>query len=340
MPNTIHFLDSFDFYVTADIDKHWTIRQGGPTIVAAGRWGTNCMSTSPGDGVIKQIAAGETTHYFGFNHKRATFVAAGIPIAELRDTATNTCQVTLMIDPAGKLAALRGTLAGGAYTTLGTGTTIFTANVDRHISCKVVIDDTVGEFVVKVNGITEINLSGVDTKTHATVATADRFGLNSQVFTASETHYFDDFWWNNYADFGDVRVEALFPSGAGATTNFTPSAGANWQCVDEVAENGDTDYVSSATPGDIDTYGFTNLTPTSGTIKAVGIHMMARKDDAGVRTIAPVWRDSGVNNVGGNQNIGASYNYITQYYEKNPQTAAAATITEINADEYGVKEVA
>ena len=83
-----------------------------------------------------------------------------------------------------------------------------------------------------------------------------------------------------------------------------------------------------------------NATPSAGVVKAVGIHLFARKDDGGVRTIAPVVREAGVNYVGGNQNLGASYVYVTQYYEKNPATAADWTLTEVNADEFGVKEVA
>lgn len=342
---TIHHMDGFDFYLGAQIPFFWTGTNGGGTQIGA--YGRN---STPGfhvgnsvNGAWKDIATGFATHYCGVSVKPESNVIIRFPIFTFFDTSVGnntagSCQFGLYLNSSGKLEAWRGYPSTGAL--LATGTTTFTAGTERYVTLKLVISDTVGEVLVTINGVTEINISAVDTKA-LTNAWADRIGLANEVaYTGDLFVDFDDFWWNDYADWGDVRVEGRMPDGAGATTNFTPSAGANWQCVDEIPPNSDTDYVSSATPGDIDLYTFQNATPTSGTVKGVGVHLFARKDDAGARSIAPMIRDGVTNNAGTTQAIGTSYLYYTQYYKDNPVTTNPWTLTEVNADQFGVKEVA
>ncbi|HEV8654485.1 MAG TPA: hypothetical protein VGR85_03115 [Candidatus Limnocylindria bacterium] len=340
MPDTVFHRDSFDFYATADIDKYWTIHNGSGSIGAFGRWGTNglrCSSTV--NGVYKTIAVGEATHFFGFSHKHSTNPGTRMPIVSLRDAGSLTTQVTVQLDTAGRITVLRGT---GAGTLLGTGTTVFSISTERHVSCKIVISDTVGEVLVKVNGVTEINLTNQDTR-NGTPTTADQLGLCTEAFTTSDNHDFDDFWWNNFADFGDSRVERSLPSGNGNSSQWVGSDGNstdNYLLVDETAPNADTDYVASSTAGDIDLYAFANVTPTTGAVKEVSVSLFARKDDAGARSIATMVRDGGTNAAGATQSIGSTYLYYTESYVKNPVTTNDWTITEVNADEYGQKLVA
>lgn len=52
---------------------------------------------------------------------------------------------------------------------------------------------------------------------------------------------------------GDIRVDSIHPNGAGNHTDLTPSAGNNYECVDETNMD-DTDYVEGANAGEIDSY--------------------------------------------------------------------------------------
>jgi hypothetical protein len=135
-------------------------------------------------------------------------------------------------------------------------------------------------------------------------------------------------------------VELLLPSGAGAETQWTPSAGSNYQNVDENPENGDTDYNKSNTVGQVDTYAMANLVSVAGLIYGVQYLEYARKDNAGTRTIAPVARIGGADYLGSNVNLSDSYAYTREIKELSPATAAAWTISEINAMEFGVKVTA
>ena len=79
---------------------------------------------------------------------------------------------------------------------------------------------------------------------------------------------------------GNVKVEQLLPSAAGATTQWTPSTGANWAAVDEQPPSS-TDYVGSTTSGQRDLYATTDLVSTTGTVLAVRPAWFIAKSDAG-----------------------------------------------------------
>jgi hypothetical protein len=129
------------------------------------------------------------------------------------------------------------------------------------------------------------------------------------------------------------------PNGAGAHSAWTPNgATPNYACVDETTADGDTTYVSDSTPGDIDTYAFADV-DASATVYGVQTNLYARKDDAGTRQIAPVVRQSGTDYVGTTVTLGSSYSFYSQIYNQDP-TAADWTAAHVNADEFGVKEIA
>jgi hypothetical protein len=118
--------------------------------------------------------------------------------------------------------------------------------------------------------------------------------------------------------FGRVRVDARVPTGAGATTGFTPLAGSNWQNVDDAAPDDDTTY-SSATTVVTDTFVVQDAPVAGATIFGVQHNLSMKKSDAGVCTVAPVIRHSGADNVGSNINPSTSYglavNQTTQVHQ-------------------------
>ena len=61
----------------------------------------------------------------------------------------------------------------------------------------------------------------------------------------------------------------------------------HYTLVDDAAPN-TTDYVSSATVGQRDTYGMQDLTAATGTIYGVQLNLAALKSDAGARSIKPL----------------------------------------------------
>ena len=69
-----------------------------------------------------------------------------------------------------------------------------------------------------------------------------------------------------------MPTETLRPNGAGDATGLTASAGSNYQCVDEVTANGDTDYVYGTTAGPVvDYYALDDTALTTETVDSVDV---------------------------------------------------------------------
>ena len=334
----LRFCDSFKHYATADLATKWTTLTGTAAISATGgRWGTACLDLpDDGDYIAKTLDA-QATWIVGFAYKRpAGTTGTPIPVQFL-DGAT--VHVRLLIDPdTGLLRFQRGTTDIGV-----SSTTPIRANIWYYLEVKVTIGDAPdGVASLKINGVAELTQTGLDTR-NAGNATANIVKIGGWPGTAT---YFDDLYIcdgtgavnNGYL--GDIKVECLLPSADGATVDWTASAGADYTTVDEALQNGDTDYISSSTANQVDTFAMGNLATTAGTIKGVQYLLMARKDDAGSRSVAPVARPVSTDRVGTTASVGDSYAYVREIAELNPEDSAAWEIADINGMEYGVKLIA
>jgi hypothetical protein len=136
----------------------------------------------------------------------------------------------------------------------------------------------------------------------------------------------------------ETRIWDTLPTGAGGTTEWTPSAGANWQCVDEQPSNGDTDYVSAASAPLTDTYSCPAAATAGSIIYAVAVHATARKDDAGTNEVDGVLRSAGANYAHGSPKpITASYARYRWLWEADPATGLSWTVAGANAAQPGIR---
>lgn len=178
-------------------------------------------------------------------------------------------------------------------------------------------------------------------------ATANQIFVGTNNNPGNGIHdYIDDLWicdgqpgLTGYQ--GDCSVKALLPTGAGATTQLAATgAASNYAAVNEATQNGDTSYVASATAGQEDTYAMADLSATVAAVKGLQTVLVARKDDAGPRTVAPVLRPGGA---GGSDQVGASVPLVASYamqlqvWETNPATSAPWTPADVTAAEVGMK---
>ena len=106
--------------------------------------------------------------------------------------------------------------------------------------------------------------------------------------TATYYHYFDDIYFadGTGSDFNapsqsDISWYFLPVAGAGPTTQFTPSAGANYQNVSEVPATGDTNYNETVLVGAKDLFDMPNLPVVGATIRAVCPQTLIRKSTVG-----------------------------------------------------------
>lgn len=329
------FLEGFDDNL-ATLGK-WTV-YGVETYVAgrtgnAARWqnGTN-------NGMRKVVAAADehATMTVGFAFKPDSALTNTTLLNFVSDTSATT-HISLGTDLNNALVVRRGA------TVLGTSSSnLIVPGTFVYIECSVVLHDTTGSVVVKVNTATVLNLTNQDTKNGGTKTVLEGIRFDNQ---SGQTSQMDDIYLTNGAGavntgfLGDVSIETLFPSGNGNSSQLLGSDADsvdNYLLVDEVTPN-TTDYVGSATDNQKDTYAFSNLVHGTGTIRGIQTAMYAAKSDSGARSLAKVIRSGGADFDGADKVLSTSFTGIFEINETDPNTSAAWTIANVNAAEFGVK---
>jgi len=247
-------------------------------------------------------------------------------------------QVTLNITASGQLQLRRGAVNG---TTLGTSTATLSTSSWHYVELKVTIGNS-GSYEVRLNGVNILSGSADTQNTANAQAQTVRF-YGATDSSADIRWAYDDLYIANsdsgdeVSDFmGSRVVHCVFVSGAGDSTQFTPSTGSNYQCVDENPHDGDSTYVESGTVGHRDLYTVSGVTLTD--IKGVMISSMVRETDGTPFNIKmPVKIDGTVYNDSG-QPIGST-SYVSRHrvLGRNPDTNAAWTASDINSTQFGTE---
>ena len=268
-------------------------------------------------------------------------VALGLQVASLTTPGTSgflsftdagTAQVTLKVLADGTIQAYRGT---GSGTLLGASSAgVVVAAAYQHIECTVTISATVGVVQVWVNSVSVLNLTSQNTKSTANTTVS---GFTLFAYTSVTCDFCDIIWAG--ARINDRRVECVVPTGAGNYAQFTPSAGSNWQNVDEVPPNTDTDYNETATLNNIDSFAHGALAGTPSTIDAVIVNVRARNTTSGAGSVAPFLRSSTTDSVGTGVSLNTTYQDFQSVYLTDPATGSAwASAAAVNAAEIGYKK--
>jgi hypothetical protein len=105
--------------------------------------------------------------------------------------------------------------------------------------------------------------------------------------------------------------------------------------VNEAIPNDDTDYVTTGTPGQKDTYEFEDLAAAGAIVYGVQMLGYGRKTDIGIRTIQMLPRVAGTDYGSGELILYPDYNYHHTTFELNPDTSLKWTEAEINSGEFG-----
>ena len=139
---------------------------------------------------------------------------------------------------------------------------------------------------------------------------------------------------------GDIRVDSIHPNGAGNYTQLTPSAGSNYQCVDETNMD-DTDYVEGANAGEIDSYTYGSVPTDIDDAAIFGIQLRnqairtAESDNIKMkgllRTGSTDYKESTA------QSLADIVKSKVVIWEDDPSDSNSWTQAKINACEFGVE---
>jgi hypothetical protein len=124
-----------------------------------------------------------------------------------------------------------------------------------YIELKMKLHSSAGVCVIKVNEQVLLDYTGYLWFSGEDLTT-DRFwikGLRNSGTLIDDVYVADNQGTENNDFLGDIRVDNIHPNGAGNYAQLTPSAGANYECVDEVSYD-DSDYVEGINAGEKDSY--------------------------------------------------------------------------------------
>lgn len=255
---------------------------------------------------------------------------------EFRDGA-NTRQITAYIQSTGVIAAR--TSAGELD---DTATPAIVADAWNHIETMAQINNTTGAFEVRVNEVTVLNLTGVDTQSTSNVETSQiamgRFGLDGSG-TSPEWYVDDMFAWddqtvgtNDIVDFvGDKKVFVLTTNADTAEADFSKSTGVTgYTLIDELTPD-DSDYIYSATDGHVSEFELSDLPGNAAEVIAVIPMPRLYKTDAGTVTHAADLISNSVATAATAIPATTEATYWPFVHTKNPDTGAPWTPAELNA---------
>lgn len=343
----LRFVDSFDHYSSADIPIKWnSFGNIGSISISAGngrRGACARMLVGSQNCYMSKTIDSQATWIVGAAIKFSAISGGPCTVFSLYDAGTP--QVDVRIKSDGNFQVTRN------GTVLGTGTVPVAATVYNYLELKVLISATVGTVDLRLNGASLMSLTGQNTK-NSTNSTANQIVLGainniemggSCTFDVDDVYICDGQGSVNNSYLGDCRVDCYMPTGNGTNSQFTNDLGNstnNYTHVDEATPDYDTSYVADLTVNDIDSYAITGLTHTPLSIFGLQTNLVARKDDAGSRSLAPLTYRSATAFAGTSVAVGTSYTDFTQIYENDPVTSAAWTKANINATEFGVKVAA
>lgn len=254
--------------------------------------------------------------------------------------ASNVAQVHIGLDTTGTLTAYRGPVSSGVVLGVTASPVIF-AETYQHIETFVFFSQTVGTVEIRVNGVTVLSLSGIDTVASSLVECSQVEMLGIGGSGGVGTIYLDDiFCYDNTGSFnnsfiGDRRVLTLFPDANTIQADWTAvGAATGYECIDEVTPDGDTTYITApapGSPGPISEFGIQNLPAGISAISGVVVVEFARKTEAGVANTQWSIISGASETAGADKPMTEIYTYRQDVFETDPASAAPFTPSEVDA---------
>ena len=291
--------------------------------------GDYCLDLAESTEYIEKDLTADDEMYFAFLYRPGAATAAGVLI--FLDGAT---LVGHLKRDSGVLKAY-----SSLFSLLSAGSIAVNINTTYRIEVYYKIADSGGRFVVKVDGVTDIDFTGDTKPSTNTQFNKVRLGYFQNATGYSYAH-FDNFIMDDLAWIGDTKIQAIVPTAGGNSTGWAASTGSNFACVDEVPPS-DADYVSANANDVSDTYVAGDLTGSIDSIKCIQVQARARTEGAPTPTnLKLVVRSGGTDYLSGDKAVPAAEKGLSHIWETDPNTAAAWLEAGVNGAEIGIKSAA
>lgn len=352
---SIQFIESFSGYGP---EGTLLYRRGEPF---AQRWriqDTNLAYLQVGDGYNGGLALRADHIASGFRIQTPTFANSGtvivgtwfkytgsfvsgvsLRVMEFTDVAVTSSSIRprLLLTSDGNLV-----FNNGSVTLDGTGLATLEEDTWYFIEAKVTIHNTTGAVEIRVNGVTDLILTNVNTRPSGTNNYCNAIRLWAYIHgTANVSVFWDDFYvanvdGNGVQDFlGPALVSYHIPE-SDSTVAWTPNSGStNYSRVNEAPPDGDTSYVETSTSNAEDLYGISDL-DDNYEVYAVQANYHAVGSSS---SFDPIVRHGSTTDAGSTVETGSDYSCGIQVWEKNPVTNNPWTANQFNSATFGVRQV-
>lgn len=326
---SVVFMDGFDTVYGSEFPRKWTVVNNANSIGVdpSYAYGSKGMGVKFGDWASKTLQANYSSSIIGFYGNPVTTAAS--TLFSVYDQSTD--QLSLVVDSANHLQIKRST------TVLATSVNTLLANNWIHIEFKFVIHNTAGLIQVKVNGVDWIALT---TNLNTRMSTNNYWNtirFNGTTWYIDDLYILDTTQAPNNDFLGPCKILTLLPEAPGYYTQWASNWLDNFANLDRVGTHDDTVFVQSNNVSDADTFKMTNC--PSGTVKAVSTNIVVRQDPGLARQVARLLRQGSTDRLGSGFVPTVNYSNVQELFDTNPATGNAWTPSEINASEFGYKNV-
>jgi len=324
------FIDGFE----SGSDDLWDAGSGATIVSTAGldMDGDYCLDLANNTEYMEKDITADDEMYFAFRYRPVGTTSSGIIV--FRNGTTLIGYLKRDPDPTNVLKAY-----SSLFNLLDTGTVDLDQATTYLIEIYYKVADSGGRFVVKVDGVTDIDFTGDTKPTADTQFNKVRLGYNI-VATGYTNAYFDNFIMDNANWISKTSIQAILPTGIGNSSNWTPSAGANWSCVDERPPS-DADNVQINAVDTTDTYAAGDLVGTVLQVKCVQLEAHAKYEGAPVPTnLKLVARRSGTDYLSSDKLVPSSFKTLYDLRSTDPSTSSPWTESGVNALEIGERSAA
>jgi hypothetical protein len=316
---------------------HWVITEGTPAIVAAknGMSGGYCLELLSSESVQLDLGQDYSELYVAFKYYPNSITGSyEFHVASFYNASGQVLGGLNRYSQTGKFYLHRNettVLASSGKDIFGSRTYL----AEVYFKPKT---DATGAAKLKVNGKLEIDFTG-QTSNYAGGIRYIRLGHMSAPGRYADA-YFGDVVADDGVWPGNTVMALLKPQAAGSSTQWTPSAGANWDCVEEVPASMN-EFVGVNAGDQLDLYTLTDLPAAPDAVKCVQLQAMAAKYGSPTPgNLQLALRTANTNYFSGDKTPPAIISkHLFHIWENNPNTLAAWTKTQLDGLEAGIKSV-
>ena len=281
---------------------------------------------------VRNLPGNYTTLWANFHFYQFGAASATGLIFSFRDAGSN--QVSVGLDNLNRVY-----VAVGASIVATSAPNVWALNAWYFLQLRASIANAGGNIQVWLQGTKIIDFTGDTQSTANNYVNQWQLSRNNNNTDLANVIIYDEVGNAPNARTPETRIFADLPTGAGAATAWTPSAGANWQNVDEQPNDGDTTYNSAAAAALDDLYGFPAGTiPGASVVYAVAHEFDVRKDDAGTNDVDSLIRSGGTTYAKGTPvGLTSTWQRFRAVWDTDPATGAAWTVANANAAQVGIR---